>query len=266
MNPRDASFTDDSSRALGLGHAATVKPRGGDPVSKLGGPLQRKDVADRELIDRNEREDREKKIVALQRREGWTRKQAEEFVDKEAAVPKGQRPKLSPAERRELELLDLMGVRRKTKGGGGSSAKFKSAKPGTLICSECKLECKFCECRDSEGNRCMCVGCRTHLSARRAAGRPATLNRSHRGSHRVSPKTANALRLASLTPSDALEVAGLAILSSRSYADVAHDYLIGKPCKVCPDKAAGILCAACTRMLLPRGAGRGAASQSSPAA
>ena len=248
-----SAFHDDSSTALGLSHAARLP--GGDHISKLAGPLQQMDRAARELIASNLAADRAKNVAELQRRQGWTRKQAEEFVDTEAAVPKGQRPRLSADERREREVLDLMDARKKTKGGGGSGrSRFKRRKSGTLVCLESHLECK------SVDVPCSCAPCRAYESAAcHAVGRPAVLNRSSRLSARVSAGAAAILSAACLGASDALEIAAMALESALPYRVAAAAYLAAKPCPACPDKPRGILCVACATVkcgFRPLGASR----------
>jgi hypothetical protein len=79
-------FFDDSSRSLDVGKSATGKPaRGGDRVSRLGGPLQERDLAERAVIEANEAEDREREIrKLLAGGQAPTRRQAEEILDREA--------------------------------------------------------------------------------------------------------------------------------------------------------------------------------------
>jgi hypothetical protein len=80
-------FFDDSSRSLGLGKTATGKPgRDGDRVSRLAGPRQERDLAERTVIEANEAEDREREIrKLLAGGQALTRRQAEEILDREAS-------------------------------------------------------------------------------------------------------------------------------------------------------------------------------------
>ena len=198
------------------------------------------DLADRALIASNVAADRHKTIKELQRRQGWTYKQAAEFIDTEAAVPKGRRRGMSADERRERETLDLMGAKKKVKGGGGSGrSRFKRRKSGTLVCLESHLECKNVDVP------CSCAPCRRYESGAAGAGRPALLHRSARLSARVSAATASILAAAGLGASDALEVAALALGASLSYSAAVAAFLASKPCAACPDKPRGLLCVAC---------------------
>lgn len=203
------SYFDDSSAAIGLSHAAAAKARGGDPVAHFAGGIQRKDVADRELIAANETADREKRVGALMRsRPGWTRSQAEEFVAKEAAVPKGKRPRMSAEERRTRETEQLMDVGKKpAKHSGSKSGRRRTGKAGTWICRECHLE--FCE----------------HRPVRSAGpGRRATVNRPIHVTGRKSAKTSATLAAEKLSTSDALEVVAIALETARPFRDVLADF------------------------------------------
>lgn len=241
MTSRD-SFTDDSSNALGLSHSsvspveaghhrALPVPPGGDTVSRVAGPLQEMDLADRKAIAIRVAFDREKRVRELQQLEGWTRRQAQEFVDREAAVPKNERPRLTAEERRLKSIEHDMGMRR-PRGGHSSGSKSRrrhTAKAGTWLCPSCNLE--YC----------------THRPKRRTGPKP-TVNRSISFGARVSKTTAETIAKWGLGGSDFIEVAAIAADVGVSFSEALLQFRSEHPCRVCPDPLRNVLCEKCSKL------------------
>jgi hypothetical protein len=184
-------YFDDSSRQLGVAKAATGRSaRGGDRVSRLGGPLQERDLAERAVIEANEAADREREIrKLLAGGQALTRRQAEEILDREARKTPSDRKeerRFQRAEARRKQTENEMGMRKKPAKHGSSKSRKKTEKKGTWICGECHLE--GCEHRPKS-----------------AVGRPAELDRSLEAHLRLSPMTKKTILDCGLGMSDVAE-------------------------------------------------------------
>jgi hypothetical protein len=204
-----SEFTDDSSKSLGLSHAATGVPdpqvfdRGGDRLPKPG-KLRDMEIADRERILAGERTVRDAEIAKLVA-QGATAKQAAEIFERERGKHGKERKALERAERR-LKATEIdMGVHKKPAKHSGSKSgrRFGSPKKGTWICSSCRLE-----------------GCEHRPKSR--GGRPATSNRSLETHIRMSPLTKAAMRQARVKPSDAAEIFAIAWRDGTTVAAAAE--------------------------------------------
>jgi hypothetical protein len=189
-------FFDDSSKALGIGKAATGRrTRGGDRVSRLAGPLQQRDLDDRAIIEANEAVDRERDITKLLAGgQALTRRQAEDILDREAAKTPADRKeerRFQRAESKRKQTENEMGMRKKPAKHGSSKSRKKTEKKGTWVCGECHLE--KCEHRPKT-----------------LGGRPATLDRSLQAYIRFSPLTKQTVRHCGLGMSDVAEVFAIA--------------------------------------------------------
>lgn len=248
-----SEFFDDSSKTLGLTHRAKapdsqVFDRGGDRLPKPG-KLRDLEIAERQKIIEVEAERREDEIRKLTNPPGaggygMTRKQAEEIVDRET-LKRGRRHGKDEAEdRRRRELETLMDARKKTHGGGSrTKARRKTGKRGTLVCTECHLECAHgCDC-----TKCVCGPCKAYQAAAlKAKGRPTTLDHRLYGSFRESKPERAMRRKFGFGVTDSNAIVALAIQTGRQFDDVVEEYFA--KCPACPDRSARVLCSRCTKV------------------